>query len=61
MYIVDYNLLGFNTLKSLDKSIKIPLYEGGHDMYPLYWTSDNAVVSFPFTVNSDKIIKININ
>ncbi|MEE0016594.1 MAG: hypothetical protein UE866_05195 [Clostridia bacterium] len=38
MYIVDYNLLGFNTLKSLDKSIKIPLYEGGHDMYPLYWT-----------------------
>lgn len=27
----------------------------------IYWTSDNAVVSFPFTVNSDKIIKININ
>lgn len=30
MYIVDYNLLGFNTLKSLAKSIKTPLYEGGH-------------------------------
>lgn len=27
----------------------------------VYWTSDNAVVSFPFIVNSDKIIKININ
>ena len=30
MYIVDYNLLGFNTIKSLAKSIKTPLYEGGH-------------------------------
>lgn len=63
MYTIQY-LYPDNTIyKYMTVSEGTFLYEPVNP-YPderIYWTSDNAVVSFPFTVNSDKIIKININ
>lgn len=58
MYTIQY-LYPDNTIyKYMTVSEGTFLYEPANP-YPderIYWTSDNAVVSFPFTVNSDKII-----